>query len=314
MDILSVKFPDMLSLEPSNSKKLSLSKFSQYLDNILSNLKDEKVCNLSSNYISDYYISIDFTTFEYKIPNNLYDKLEKCKIDTTIRFYIIPLLLVLSPFDSHANVLIIDNFNKTIELYEPHGANHPSDFDIELHIKNIIKIVLKSKIDMNFKNVHYACPIGFQKKQASVNYTSGHCVAWTLLFIHLKLINIYKTSDEIIQYLNNYSNDDIDLLIRKYITLVENQTNIEYKDIIRKPSDFGFKFKLSEREMFYAKNNIKNLVYKYISHLDSNNNQYYQFDDTQKLLKQFIIYSKFDFFEDIYFKTIESHFKQKFKK
>lgn len=311
MDILSVKFPDILNLDPSDSKKVSLSKFTQCLDIILSNVKDEKICNLSSSFISDYYISIDFTTFQYKIPNNLYNKLEICKSDLDIRFYIIPLLLILNPKDSHSNVLIIDNYNKTIELYEPHGLNHPSSFDVETHIKNIIKIILKNKIDMKFKNVHYSCPIGFQKKQATVNYTSGHCVAWTLFFIHLKLINISKSSDEIITYLNNYSNEDIDTLIRKYITFVENQTTIENKTIIRKSADFGFNFKLSDKEVFYAKKNIKNLVEKYISHLNANTNQYHQFNDTNSLLEEFIVYSKFSFFETVYFKTLEDYFKNK---
>lgn len=311
-----IVLPDILDLEPSESKKLSLIKFTQHLDTILSGIKDVQICNLSSKFISDYYITIDFMTFKYTVPINLHEQLDKCKLKREIRFYIIPLILKFSEDNSHANVLIVDNLHKTIELYEPHGKQFSPGknvflFNIELHIKNLIKIILDRRINFIFKNVHYACPIGFQARQSKINYESGHCVAWTLFFINIRLINLFKSSEEIIHYLNvSLSDTEIDLLIRKYITLIENETLLENKKYINEYYDI----KLSEHEESNIKKNIKEKINTYLKHQDFNINKYggvNYFTDIQKLFNEFIIYSKFNFFHELYFKTLENFKLQK---
>lgn len=298
---MEVNLPDILSLQPSNSEKLSLRKFTQYLDTILFSIRDTKVCNLSSKFLSDYYITIDFTTFNYKIPVKLNDQLKECQLSNVdLQFYIIPLVFTFEK-DSHANVLIIDNYKKTIELYEPHGLiTNIHNFDIKTHINNLISIILPKRKHFYFKNVHQVCPIGLQKRQSKVNPKSGHCVAWTLFFINVRLINLFKTSEEIIEYFNTFTDNNIDLLIRKYITLIENQTIVEHK----KYTNEYYPVRLSINEMNTIKNKIKEKTQEYFNKMRNNSNLY----DIQKIFSEFIIYSKFDFFHEIYFKTIEQFF------
>ena len=312
-----MNIPNIINLQPSKSNKVSLEKFAQYFDRILQETNTNNTCVLYSHFISDYYITIDFTTFRYIIPNLIIERLNNCKTNRTIHYYIIPLILKFNDSDSHANVLIVDNIKKSIELYEPHGSkfstNDPSLlFDIPFHIKNLIKYILHRRTHFTFINVHESCPIGLQIKQVTATTNSGHCVAWVLFFIHTRLLNLDKTSKNIIDYFNNFTPQKLDLYIRKYTTLIESQT-LEIKKYTK---DTYVNFTLSNNELVNVKNNIKNYINEYFTLASLNDLQSRasarQGDEPtihmKNIFNKFIIYSKFDFFDDIYFSTVEKFF------
>lgn len=305
----NLNLPDINNLQPSTSNKVSLEKFAQYFDKILQETNINNTCVLYSNFISDYYITIDFTTFRYIIPNSIIERLNNCKTNRTIHYYIIPLILKFNDSDSHANVLIVDNIKKSIELYEPHGSNFSTNdpsllFDIPFHIKNLIKYILHRRIHFTFINVHESCPIGLQIKQvmSTSGKQSGHCVAWVLFFVHTRLLNLDQTSKNIINYFNKFQPQTLDLYIRKYVTLIESQT-LEIKKYTK---DSYIDFSLSNIELEKVKKNIQKNIDEYltIASLDEPNQH------MKKIFKKFIIYSKFDFFDDIYFTTVEKFFRK----
>lgn len=308
--------PNFKDLPESSASKLSLEKFAKYMDKIfledLTSLHPELgTCTLYSHFISDYYITIDFNTFTYVIPNHIIDKLNECKINRNIRFYVLPLMLKFSEDDSHANVLIVDNKTKTIEMYEPHGSKFLSKdifYELEFHIKELIANILSRRAHFRFKNVHYKCPIGFQTKQAKIDKSTGHCVAWTLFFIHVRLYNLDLNTTEIIDVFDKFEPEKLDRYIRQYITLVDKDT----KDVKKFYKDSYLKFKLTPKEQEYVKKLIKYKVKEYFDNLDTNINSYsgLAFHDVNNIFKEFIKYSHFDFFHNLYFKTVEDFFKK----
>lgn len=308
--------PNFKDLEPSSASKLSLDKFAKYMDKIfledLTSIHPELgTCTLYSHFISDYYITIDFINFSYVIPNHILDKLNECKTNRNVRFYVLPIMLKFNENDSHANVLIVDNKTKTIEMYEPHGSRFLSKdifYDLEYHIKQLISHVLSRRSHFRFKNVHYKCPIGFQTKQAKIDKSTGHCVAWTLFFIHVRLYNLDLNTTEIIDIFDKFEPEKLDTYIRQYMSLIDE----EIKDVKKFYKDSYINFKLTPKEEEYIKRLIKDKVKQYFDNLDTNINSYsgLPFHEVNIIFKEFIKYSKFDFFHNLYFKTVEEFFKK----
>jgi hypothetical protein len=306
--------PNFKDLPESSASKLSLEKFAKYMDKIfledLTSLHPELgTCTLYSHFISDYYITIDFNTFTYVIPNHIIDKLNECKTNRNIRFYVIPIILKFTDEDSHANVLIVDNKTKTIEMYEPHGSKFLSNdifYEFEFHIKNLIGHILSRRVHFKFKNVHYKCPIGFQTKQTKLNRNTGHCVAWTLFFIHVRLYNLDLNTTDIIDILDNFDANKLDRYIRQYITLVDKET----RDVKKFYKDSYLKFNLTPKEQEHVKKIIKSKVKQYFDNLNTNNIPYTTLSshNINNIFKEFIKYSQFDFFHNLYFKTVEEIF------
>lgn len=313
-----ILLPNFKELEPSTESTLSLDKFAKYMDKIfLQDLTsihpDIGTCTLYSHFISDYYITIDFENFTYIVPNHIIDKLNECKINRNIQFYILPIMLKFNEHDSHANVLIVDNKTKTIEMYEPHGSKFLSKdifYNLEYHIKHLIAYILSRRIHFKFKNVHYKCPIGFQTKQININKNTnkrtGHCVAWTLFFIHVRLYNLNLDTTKIIDIIDKFEPEKLDTYIRQYMTLIDKET----KGIKKFYKDSYINFNLSPQEITHVKNLIKEQINIYLNNLHTNINLYKgaSFYDVNDIFKQFINYSKFEFFHNLYFTTVEEFF------
>jgi hypothetical protein len=308
--------PNFQNLAPSKSSKLSLGKFAKYMDKIfledITSIHPKLVtCTLYSHFISDYYITIDFNTFTYIVPNHILDKLNECKINKNVRFYVLPIMLKFNEDDSHANVLIVDNKTKIIEMYEPHGSQFLSKnifYDLEYHIKQLISNILSSRLHFRFKNVHYKCPIGFQAKQAKFNKSTGHCVAWTLLFIHVRLYNLDLSTTQIIDIFDKFEPEKLDKYIRQYMTLIDKETKYTKKFY----KDSYINFNLTPKEEDYIKKLMIVKIREYFDNLDTNINSYsgIPFHEVNKIFKEFIKYSKFDFFHNLYFTTVEEFFKK----
>ena len=97
---------------------------------------------------------------------------------------------------NHANVALVNNINKTIEYFEPHGHRKNKNSEIEGHkgIYNqkakLLKDVFNKLLpDHTFLNVtEYNKKTSFQTL-LDPDENSGFCVIWCLLFVHYRLLN-----------------------------------------------------------------------------------------------------------------------------
>lgn len=289
--------PNLEGIIPSKSSYLTTDIFTNYFDKtVLDAVAYNKnlVCNTKSNTLSNYFVKIDFVEFQYKIPTSFLKSLQQCQVNNT-RFYVILLVLVLDYKSSHSNVIIIDNLTKTIELFEPHGKKYsaPTPYDIEYHIKNLLfNIFPYSSKSYIFKNVQSSCPIGVQGLQNIINPESGHCLAWSLLFIQIKIHNLSISTDTIIDFLLKIQ--DIDLYMRKFIGFLELYTMFTPK----KQTDLKYQIKLLPNELSNVKNRITHLIYLY-----KNNTTI----DKEKVFQELISYHKLGDFDKLFFKDFNEN-------
>lgn len=196
----------------------------QRLDNI-SNFLSRISKNLEYVYIDDN-LTIEYDIKTHKIKS-LYSTLDyfedKLKNKKDIKFIVITFNVKLITF-SHANVVLIDNDNKNIEFFEPHGYK---DDDSTLEgvkgayfqkAKHLKKFMNKMLPDYKFKNVSEMFKQeGFQMKYDARH---GYCVTWSILYIHYRLLNPDIKLDVIIQYIYYYITRNKLLRYAKYIEIM----------------------------------------------------------------------------------------------
>jgi hypothetical protein len=290
----SVILPNLYMSDESESFYLDETLFTMYFDNIINrtfNTNLNNVCLFKSIFVSDYFITIDFVNFLYKIPSILKLTLDKCQ-SMDIRFYIIPIKLILNYKNAHSNIIIIDNNTLRIEFFEPHGDSFKGatlPYNIEYYIKLLLSNLFPIKINLyNFINVQQHCPYGLQVKQNIVNPMSGHCLAWSLLFINIRLNNLQLTSDDIIEYFNTFSPNDLNSYIKRFIGFLEKNNKI----ITKTMSTYEYNFKLLEED------NAK--IYKRISELI----ELYLTIENNSIFEELMSYHNHPLFYSIFFETI----------
>lgn len=193
----------------------------QRLDNI-SNFLSKISSKLDHVYVNDD-LTIEYDIKTHKIKS-LYSKLDYFKDKLNEKkdkhFVAVTFNVQLITF-SHANVILIDNKNKNIEFFEPHG--HKDDdstlegvkgayFQKAKHLKKFMKDILP---DYNFKNVSEMFKQeGFQMKYDARH---GYCVTWSILYVHYRLLNPNIKIDILIQYIYYYITKNKLLRYAKYI-------------------------------------------------------------------------------------------------
>lgn len=307
----NILLPNLHQVLPSPSIILEENIFSNYLDKIIFEsfqYYGNKVCMINSIFYTDYFITIDFIDLLYKIPNIFSNTINNCKLDTNIRYYIIPLRLNFTYKSAHSNIIIIDEYYKTIEFFEPHGSSFLGElpYDIEYHIKNLLVQLFPMRIQLyRYINVQSNCPIGLQSQQNIINPKSGHCLAWSLLFIHIRLENILLHPQHIIRYFNkHFTPIDLDLYMRRYISLLESS---QYLIPAKTIPNFNYNLILSDVEKINITNKIESLSKKYL--LELNNNKDKNF--LNNLFEELISYHKFPQFSEIFFNVINSNTKKR---
>lgn len=305
----NIILPNMKGLLPSTSIFLREDIFSKYLDTIIFNAFQQygnQICLFKSVFYTDYFITIDFIDFLYKIPNILLNTINNCTMVQDIRFYVIPLRLNLTYKDAHSNVIIVDNYYKTIEFFEPHGTTFmgsyiPKPYNIENHIKILLSRLFPIYSQYyTYINVQNNCPIGLQTQQNIINPQSGHCLAWSLLFIHIRINNLYLSTDYIIKYFNrHFTPKDLDIYIKRYIGLLETSTfYINTKTL----PNFKYNLNLSRQEKTNIFERIVTLTQQYLIELNSTNDK----TILNTIFEELISYHKFPNFNEIFFNTVNT--------
>ena len=282
--------PNLQNIDKSNSFSLSHDEFATYIDYIIFNINQYKApmslynfnkyktCFLNSEYHTDYYIEVDFLNYNYNIPFNFRNNVSGCIYDSDVRCYVIPLRLIINKKFGHANVVIVDTESKTIEFFEPHGILYSGNekeeinlYNLQNHIVNILNYLFDNKIDIskyNYKNVQETCIIGLQTLQNQSDANTGHCLAWILLFIHVKLYNPSLPSNDIITFfINRFTNYELDSYIKRYIRHIEayyyNQDQFNTAFVKKRQYNNLISFTLTQDEETKIENKISLLTFEF---------------------------------------------------
>ena len=154
------------------------------------------------------YINIQnfFGKLHFKVNYNN-EIIKLMSINNEIRIQEIPLLSFDKKFTiviinlhikdgDHANVALVNNINKTIEYFEPHGHRKNKNSEIEGHKGiyiqkvNILKDLFNKLLpEHGFLNItEYNKKTSFQTL-LDPDENSGFCVIWCILFVHYRLLN-----------------------------------------------------------------------------------------------------------------------------
>ena len=294
------------------SRYLEEEIFTKFLDKVIVNtylsslINNSEICIFTSVFYTDYFVTIDFVDLLYKIPKIFNDTVKGCKENPNIRFFVVPVKLIFSYTKAHSNIILIDTQKNTIELFEPHGDRYKGGtdipFNIEKHIITLVERLFPEKfLSFTFTNVQNQCLMGVQGLQNISDPTSGHCLAWSLLFIHTKLINLNKNTSDIINYFTQqFKPQELDEYIKLYIGMLETTQYDSFKTI----PNFKYYLDLSDEEKGFIKNKIITLTNKYISESYSPNVSEKDIDD---IYEELISYHKTPDFDKLFFETINRY-------
>jgi len=162
------------------------------------------------------------TTFDYLIINE--DMSNKINICKSKRFIYILLGIENDYSESgHSNIIIIDNFKKTIERFEPYGHGYITKNSSKIieNIDNKFNSLLKI---LNLNDYKYLSPIDISPKiglQIKADFYDGMCSIYSLIYLQLRLMNPDIDQKVIINYLKSKEKINILDIILKYTRYVE---------------------------------------------------------------------------------------------
>lgn len=243
-----LKMPDVSEFNETDKVFLDKLVYVNYMDTIF---RKQNVCSLQTTEINEYFLSINLVNLTFKISNKFRNYISKCKGNSKIQFFIIPVALLFPKnFDGtsdnldhningHSNVIIIDTINNVIEYFEPHGEIFKGSvisYNIELIIETVIRQILPIEYHVNrnnsnyiFENVFKSCPNFYEP--SGVQTTDSFCLAWSLLYTELRIINSEYTSQDIVSVLREIPKNDLLYYLKKYITFIQTKSKIR-KNII----------------------------------------------------------------------------------
>lgn len=177
--------------------------------NFLKNLKLRDTCFFKTHTA---YLNLKIDKRNMKIqPIGMYQNiflldLMDC-LKSNKRF--IPIILNLETNDgNHANILLIDKDNKTIEIYEPHGSRTSQSVlgDVKGAYGKKIRLVKQFWRDIlpeyNVVNaVDFRRGTHFQLEY-DPEHNTGFCVTWSILFVHYRLLNPNIKLETLIKYIS----------------------------------------------------------------------------------------------------------------
>jgi len=137
------------------------------------------------------------TRFTLKTPPSYERFLKKAMKDPRVRF--IPFILALKGTDAsmHANLILIDKTNQTVERFEPNMGGYVSKEDD----RTINETALDKQItelfapyQLRFVPTSETCPIGMHhiewfEKTDNVFDVGGNCALWTIYLLELRIAN-----------------------------------------------------------------------------------------------------------------------------
>ena len=198
----------------------------------------------------------------YFVHDNFESSVQK-NLDKDIVFTLVSLV---NMEVNHANILLIDNNQKTIERFDPYGVlgfNDPADLDDFLE-KTINKIIFK-KIKKNYK---YLAPKDIQRKKSfqtisrhddilnrRIGDVGGFCLAWCFWYLENRLNNLSISPKILISKLEKkLVTDKMDMI--DYIRSYANKLHLDKAKLLKK-------FKITPDEYYKIHPGIDKLLNLY---------------------------------------------------
>jgi hypothetical protein len=158
-----------------------------------------------------------------QVSNTFRKLFEKCQ-QSDSQFIAIPFLFHLSDCP-HANILIADTKNKTIERFEPQGSiTYTSRFTCPQNLADKELKDFFSDYGYHYLSPKEICPfIGPQEeyeKQKGLQQEEGYCVTWSVIYANLRLENLSENKEIV----KNMTND-----LTKYIMDLFDDRKVERK-------------------------------------------------------------------------------------
>lgn len=235
-----LKYPNVSNYPSSDKIFLDNISYVNYIDTIF---RKQNICTIKLNDIDEYFVNINISDLTFNVSKKLENYLHKCKENKKIQFYIIPISLIFpNTFESndlynktsgHANVVIIDTKYGVIEFFEPHGMYYKGNkvkYNTEFIIQTVISQILPTfspKLNTNyiFENVYSSCP------NFGIQTTDSYCLAWSLFYTELRILNPEYTSQDIIDILSKWDQPFRLDYIKKYISYIQDK-NVYRKEIV----------------------------------------------------------------------------------
>jgi hypothetical protein len=130
-------------------------------------------------------------------------------------------LIVRNKPGTHANILIIDTENNTVELFEPHGSrSSDTTMDSLVGAYSISDKLLKKYFAKHFPEYRYISPqenLPSYGLQVEVDAYNGLCVTWCILYLHYKILNPDKSQKALMRYIKKTVNKSFILKYAKYV-------------------------------------------------------------------------------------------------
>jgi hypothetical protein len=153
-------------------------------------------------------LSRDFFYLDLICLNNKITPLNKRDIKIGNKQFIMFIINVTTNEGNHANIALINNHNKTIEYFEPHGYRKNKNSKIG-DFKGIYLKKLKALKDY-FKDVlpkYSLTDVVDHKRETSFQTeldpddNTGFCITWCILFVHYRCLNNKILLSKLVDYL-----------------------------------------------------------------------------------------------------------------
>lgn len=198
-------------------KKTSFKGSPQYNLSVMKYLKNKykNACviipNVNSLKISHLDVSLRWVQKNEKdghfsIPKNYWSYFSKCK---NVRFIVFPFGFSCSNFMGHANYMIYDRQNKSLERFEPYGKSFKScsnPANIDNKIKKLFNENLGNFVEKYYKPLDFLNTRSFQRIQEDEGEMEdkkdppgGYCAIWSCWYAELRLSNPDKNRSYVVR-------------------------------------------------------------------------------------------------------------------
>ena len=125
-------------------------------------------------------------------------------------------------YGKHANMIIFDSKNKTIEHFEPHGYHDDSQWSISgAYLKSSSGV--KRFAMKYFPYYRLISPKDFEPQnglQATIDAFSGMCVTWSILYLNYRILNPNIPIKTLVRHINKTIKRNKLLRYTRYVELI----------------------------------------------------------------------------------------------
>ena len=156
----------------------------------------------------------------------IYDLVKVCENEGKRFFICTVMLIVPGKPGSHANIIVIDLKEKTIELFEPHGKRTElSTLDSLEGAYHISDKLLKKMFKDILPKYRYISPQTYLPTyglQARIDAYTGLCVTWSIMYVHYRLLNPNINRKTLVRHMSKLSKN----FLLKYARYIEEKVKM----------------------------------------------------------------------------------------